>query len=186
ARPSTPAIDIALSGTLTLRGTLHDADGDGRRIEGTSVALANGMPVIVDTRQPQRAVPNALLASDAGLYAASQPISIRAAGLRNEGGAIDSTGTGQGHIGLRIGGPAVNLGYIATHGTLEATVDGTLENRMLLSAAALRVATHDLSNHAAMTASGPDTGTPALDLSVQHRVENAGSLLAARGALRLR
>ncbi|MFJ0754294.1 C80 family cysteine peptidase, partial [Bordetella bronchiseptica] len=186
ARPSTPAIDIALSGTLTLRGTLHGADGDGRRIEGTSVALADGMPVIVDTRQPQRAVPNALLASDAGLYAAGQPISIRAAGLRNEGGAIDSTGTGQGHIGLRIGGPAVNLGYIATHGTLEATVDGTLENRMLLSAAALRVATHDLSNHAAMTASGPDAGTPALDLSVQHRVDNAGSLLAARGALRLR
>lgn len=186
ARPSTPAIDIALNGTLTLRGTLYGAADDGRRIEGTSVALADGMPVIVDTGQPQRAVPNALLASDAGLYAAGQPISIRAAGLRNEGGAIDSTGTGHGRIGLRIGGPAVNLGYIATHGTLEATVDGTLENRMLLSAAALRVAARDLSNHAAMTASGPDTGTPALDLSVDHRVDNAGSLLAPRGALRLR
>ncbi|MGZ9893185.1 C80 family cysteine peptidase [Bordetella bronchiseptica] len=186
ARQSTPAIDIALSGTLTLRGTLYGADGGGRRIEGASVALAGGMPVIVDVRQPQRAVPNALLASDAGLYAAGQSISIRAGGLSNEGGAIDSTGAGRGNIGLRIGGPALNLGYIATHGALEATVEGTLENRMLLSAAALRVAARDLSNHATMTASGPDTRTPALDLSVERRLDNAGSLQAARGALRLR
>ncbi|WP_033471472.1 filamentous hemagglutinin N-terminal domain-containing protein, partial [Bordetella bronchiseptica] len=159
ARQATPTIDIALTGTLTLRGTLHGADDGGRRIEGTSVALADGMPVIVDTRQPPRAAPNALLASDAGLYAAGQSISIRAAGLHNEGGAIDSTGAGRGHIGLHIGGAAINQGYIATHGTLAATVGGTLENRMLISAAALRVAARDLSNHAAMTASGPDNGT---------------------------
>ncbi|QIX99356.1 filamentous hemagglutinin N-terminal domain-containing protein [Bordetella bronchiseptica] len=186
ARQATPTIDIALTGTLTLRGTLHGADDGGRRIEGTSVALADGMPVIVDTRQPPRAAPNALLASDAGLYAAGQSISIRAAGLHNEGGAIDSTGAGRGHIGLHIGGAAINQGYIATHGTLAATVGGTLENRMLISAAALRVAARDLSNHAAMTASGPDNGTAALDLAVERRVDNAGSLQAPRGALRLR